>query len=100
MAKLKLLLLVCLTLCVLLISLAFIMRNDGAIAVDFFFFQLDQISVGIWILLSFVLGGLLGIVVRLPGAIWSASRYKAQNQKLARQSKRLKQLEQEPAKVA
>lgn len=99
MAKLKYLLLFVICLVILLASLAFIMKNDSPVVVDFFVFRFSDISIGIWLMMSFILGGFLGLVVRVPGAVWSSARFRVQSRKLAKQSEQLKRLEQEPSKV-
>lgn len=100
MAKLKLLFFLCIMLVSLLLCVAFLLRNSESIAVDLFLIQSSQFTVGTWIVASFIVGGLLGLLVRIPGLVVSSARYKAQSRKVESQAKKIERLSQDPQKVS
>ena len=98
MAKLKFLFEFIIVLLVLLIGLAFILRNDAQVSVDFYLAQVDTLPLGAWIVLSFALGGIVGTLVRLPTALGQRVTSKRQEKLLKQRDEQLKRLQGEPAK--
>lgn len=48
-------------------ALLFIFRNADVVTVDFILFQSSSLSLGFWILVSFLIGSALGWIIALPG---------------------------------
>lgn len=99
MSKIKLILKLLIVVLILLAGIAFLYRNPALITVDFFAYKFSEVPAGIAILLSFVLGGLIGVLVRLPGGIWKSSQLKRKQRKLEKTEQALALLKNESAKA-
>lgn len=49
------------------VALIFSFRNDSVVAIDLIFFQSSSLSIGFWIVASFIVGSALGWLMALPG---------------------------------
>jgi len=81
-STLKKIILLTVSILVFIIGLAFYLRNDQQIAVDYFLGSLE-LSFSVWLLIILVLGVLLGWLTSLPVII----KLKRQNSRLSRQVK-------------
>ena len=81
-STLKKIILLTVAIVVFIIGLAFYLRNDQQIAVDYFLGNLE-LSFSVWLLIILVLGVLLGWLTSLPVII----KLKRQNSRLSRQIK-------------
>lgn len=81
-STLKKIILLTVVIVVFIIGLAFYLRNDQQIAVDYFLGNLE-LSFSVWLLIILVLGVLLGWLTSLPVII----KLKRQNSRLSRQIK-------------
>ncbi|GEM_PF-1939004 len=100
MAKVKLFLQALIVILILLAGVAFLYRNPALISVDFFAYRLSDVPLGVALLLSFVIGGLIGVLVRLPGGIWQTSQLKRKERKLDKTEHELALLKNESAKAS
>ena len=98
MAKLKLLFELVLLLAVFLLALVFIYRNGETVTVDLLAFKVSSLHLGWWLILAFILGGLLGLFARLPALLGARLRHENQARKIKRQEEEIKRLRGEPAK--
>ncbi|TNC80564.1 MAG: hypothetical protein C9356_13475 [Oleiphilus sp.] len=99
MAKLRFFLFCFVLICVVLLALAFLYRNALPTQIDLIVFDVMHVSVGVLALASFVIGGVLGLVVRVPSAIWQRSQSKMQGRVLARKEREIERLKNEVAKA-
>ena len=99
MAKLRLLLFSLIILCVALAALVFLYRNAELITLDFILVRPFDISSGVLALAGFALGGVVGLLVRLPGSIFHHSKSKMQLRALAQKDKEIERLKSESAKA-
>ena len=82
MARLKQLLSLLFLVFAVLATLVFYFRNDAVVPVDLFLFEVSGLGVGFWILASFVIGALVGILVSWPVEwFWKISK-KSKDKKL------------------
>ncbi len=66
MAMLKSLFYLLLMLVFIVAGLIFSFRNHTQVSVDLLFFQSSDFSIGFWLLVSFVVGAVLGIILIVP----------------------------------
>lgn len=64
-------------------ALMFSFRNKDLVSIDFFFFQSGSMSLGFWVIASFLVGSLLGWLVMLPAWL----ELKVSNKQRSRQLK-------------
>ncbi|TVP59810.1 MAG: LapA family protein [Halomonadaceae bacterium] len=62
MAAMRKVLIILLAIAIIVFVLVFSLNNQQPVALDFFFFETPSAGVAIWILLTFVLGALLGML--------------------------------------
>ncbi len=98
MAKLKLLFDLLLLLLVFILAVAFIYRNGQSVSVDLLAFKVHSLHLGWWLILAFIVGGLFGLLARLPSSLGMRLRQQQQSRKLKKQEEELKRLRGEPAK--
>lgn len=98
MAKLKLIFDLLLLILVFVVAVAFIYRNGETVTVDLLFTRISALHLGWWLLLSFALGGLLGLFARLPSTLGLKMRRRYDERKIQRQEEELNRLRREPAK--
>ncbi len=98
MAKLKLLFDILLMITVFVLAVAFIYRNGELVTVDLLVTKISSLHLGWWLLLSFSLGGLLGLFARLPSTLSLKMKLRYDERKLQRQEEELNRLRREPAK--
>jgi|GEM_PF-3142531 len=98
MAKLKLLIDVIIVLFFLLVGLAFTLRNDSVIVLDLLFARIENAHLGFLITLSFCLGGIVGLIVRVPGLYKLRLTQRHHERKIKRQQNEILQLKGESAK--
>lgn len=94
MAKLKLLLQIVIVIVLASVLLSFWLNNRSAVFLDLLFIELHDIPVANIVLLSFFLGGLLGLLVRFPGSLWMHFRDRQHKRKIEQQGKALAKLSQ------
>lgn len=95
---LKLIVYSVIVLLVIVMGLIFGFRNETEIAVDFIFAHSPAVSIGFWILLSFLLGSIVGWVIGFPGNLALKLANKNLNRKLKRQENELSRLKGETVK--
>ena len=98
MAKLKFLFDLILVIFFLLIGLAFAFRNDAVVPLDFIVYRIDSMHLGFLVTLSFCLGGVLGLLVRLPGMFKMRLTQRHHQRKLERQENEILRLKGESVK--
>jgi len=97
MTTLKLIIYAVILLIVVVLGMTFGFRNDAAVTVDLLFTDVSTLGIGVWILLSFVVGSLFGWLVSLPGTIGLKVSSKQRQRKIDRQRDELSRLKGEPS---
>ncbi|WP_299178198.1 LapA family protein [uncultured Neptuniibacter sp.] len=82
--------LLCLT--VLLIGIMFTIHNTEKVAIDLVFFQLPEASLSVWLIATFVLGGILGVALSIMTVLMLRTRLGSARRKIASTQKELDQL--------
>lgn len=80
------------------IALVFCFRNTSSVPVDFLLFQSASLSIGFWVLASFLVGSLLGWLMAVPGWFGLKIQSKRRGQQLQTKQKELVRLKGESAK--
>ena len=70
MRKLIWLLEIVLILVIIGLALLFLDRNESLVQLDLLLYQTGEIGLGTLVFIAFILGAFLGILVRIPDAIW------------------------------
>jgi len=78
-------------------GMMFCLRNDTTVTVDFLFAETSIFSVGVWILLSFIVGCIFGLLMTLPSTIGLRLSGRNRQKKLDHQQNELLRLKGEPA---
>jgi len=97
MAALKLFIYIVILLVIVALGMLFGFRNDTAVTVDLLFTDVSTMGIGVWILLSFVIGSLFGWLVSLPSTIGLKVSSKHHQRKIVRQRDELRRLKGEPS---
>jgi len=92
MAFLKLVLSLLIVCVVVTVGLIFSFRNDAPVSIDFLLFQFSSMGLGFWVLLSFIVGIILGWLISLPKGLVLKFSNQHQQKKLDRQSHELSRL--------
>lgn len=100
MAKLKLISYLIFLVLVILLGLAFLLRNSSPVSIDFFLGQPFELTVGLLVVLSFVFGGLVGVLVRVPSAVWQGSKARRREKVIAKQDLELANLKADSTKAS
>ncbi len=98
MARLKLIFDIIVVILFFLIGSAFAFRNDAIVGLDFYLYRIDSMHLGFLITLSFCLGGVLGLLVRVPGIVKLKLTQRHHERKLERQETEILRLRGETAK--
>ncbi len=72
MAGLQKILLIVLVLVLILIALVFSLNNQMAVSLNFLLFETQPHGVAVWIIMSFVIGALVGVLITMLATFRSA----------------------------
>ncbi|MBJ6138127.1 MULTISPECIES: LapA family protein [Marinobacter] len=72
MAALQKILLIVLVVILIVVALVFSLNNQMAVSLNFLLFETQPHGVAVWIILSFVLGALVGVLLMLIGSFRSS----------------------------
>lgn len=97
MTALKLICYLVLLIVIIVPAMMFCLRNDTVVTVDFLLTQISVFSVGVWILLSFVIGCVFGLLMTMPSTIRLKLSGKHRQKKIDHQRDELLRLKGEPA---
>ncbi|MDX1588782.1 MAG: LapA family protein [Oleiphilaceae bacterium] len=100
MAALRKVLMILLVIALILFVLVFSLNNQQSVALDFFFFETPTAGVAIWILLTFVLGGLLGMLFTSLALFRSSlARRRAERQRQKTEKALTRERQQAPKRI-
>ena len=84
MGGLQKILIILLALFLILVALVFSLNNQMAVSLNFLLFETRPHGVGVWIILSFVIGAVLGVVITLLATFRTSLSRRNLEKKLAR----------------
>ncbi|WP_372964021.1 LapA family protein [Marinobacter sp.] len=84
MAGLQKILLIVLVLVLILLALVFSLNNQMAVSLNFLLFETQPHGVAVWIILSFVIGALTGILLTMIGTFRSSVSQRSLKKQLDR----------------
>ncbi|NVK39952.1 MAG: LapA family protein [Oceanospirillaceae bacterium] len=77
---------------ILLIGILFTIHNTDKVAIDLIFVQLPQASLSLWLIASFVCGGILGVVLSGFAVLGLKTRLRSARRRAIQASRELDQL--------
>lgn len=83
---------------VLLFGLLFTLQNSAQVSLDLLVVQLEQQRLAIWLVLAFIVGGLIGLLVSSLTIVRLKGREAALRRKLAHRDQELSKLRTAPLK--
>lgn len=92
MGLLKKILFVLFLLALVVFGSVFAIENDAKVPLDLLFMQLPELRVSVWLVLSFIVGGVAGLVVCGLKLLKLQTQYQGVCRKLAKTEKELTQL--------
>ena len=92
MAAVKYLLYLTLLVFFFLVALIFCLRNESSVPVDFVMFQVSAVSIGGWIVASFLLGSFVGWIAALPKWLELTLAHRKRSKQLDNKQKELMRL--------
>ena len=95
---LKIILYVVFVLVVVVAGIVFLSRNETEVAIDLFFGAPISLSVGLWVLISFITGCLVAWLISWPAHLASKLVNKTQSRKLKSQQEEILRLKGESTK--
>jgi len=84
MAGLQKILLILLVLVLVLLALVFSLNNQMAVALNFLVFETKPHGVAVWIIMSFVIGALVGILITILATFRTSISHKTLQKRLGR----------------
>lgn len=98
MRWLKTLLVVVLCIAFLFVGIGFALLNTEQVSIDLFFFKLPQASLSLWLMASFVLGGVCGVMISGMALVMFKTQLGAARRKIQAANRELDQLRTTPIK--
>lgn len=82
MRLIKTILLFIVVLLILFIGVLFTINNTGVVVVDLVFFQLPEVSMATTLVVTFIIGGICGVVISTLNVITLKTRLRAETRRL------------------
>jgi uncharacterized integral membrane protein len=74
------------------VAVIFVFKNSTPVTVDFFVVQISGYSIALWLVLAFLLGGLLGLLAGLPAYLHYRAEIRRRDRNITKKDLELQKL--------